>query len=157
MKAVRERWWGGKAPVRPNPDMPRGRGYKEFSHMYISDNGKFGKHAPDWIRTEGGILTNSAAHEFSFTGRIVVGVLSIGIEPLLRSANLPWSLGSSRDSLSLEANNNRANDALSFFWLFELAGRIVDRGNLLLNGAVKAVTSGIIWRAMRKSDRTLKK
>lgn len=53
MKAVRDRWWGGKAPVRPNPDMPRGREYKELSHTYISDNGKFGKHVPDWIKNRG--------------------------------------------------------------------------------------------------------
>ena len=53
MKAVRERWWGGKAPVRPNPDMPRGREYMELSHTYISNNGAIGIHVPDWIKNRG--------------------------------------------------------------------------------------------------------
>ena len=53
MKAVRERWWGGKAPVRPNPDMPRGREYMELSHTYISNNGAIGKHIPDSIKNRG--------------------------------------------------------------------------------------------------------
>jgi len=53
MKAVRERWWGGKAPVRPNTDMPRGREYMELSHTYISNNGAIGKHIPDSIKNRG--------------------------------------------------------------------------------------------------------
>lgn len=53
MKAVRERWWGGKAPVRPNPHMPRGREYMELSHTYISQNGAIGKLIPDWIKNRG--------------------------------------------------------------------------------------------------------
>ena len=53
MKAVRERWWGGKAPVRLNPHMPRGREYMELSHTYISQNGAIGKLIPDWIKNRG--------------------------------------------------------------------------------------------------------
>ena len=39
MRSVRQRWWGGPTPVRPNPVMPRGCEFMELSHTYIPDKG----------------------------------------------------------------------------------------------------------------------
>ena len=53
MPNVRKRWWGGRSPFRENPLMPRGREYKELSHVYISQDGRIGKHVPGVIKNRG--------------------------------------------------------------------------------------------------------
>jgi hypothetical protein len=53
MREVRRAWWGGNAPVRSNPLMPKGREYMELSHTYVSNNGPIGRLAPDWIKNRG--------------------------------------------------------------------------------------------------------
>jgi hypothetical protein len=52
MRNVRRAWWGGAAPVRPNPIMPRGREFLELSHTYIPERG-WGRYVPEFIKNRG--------------------------------------------------------------------------------------------------------